>query len=718
MFESASINEIAESWRMYVWHAGWQGTLVAGVILAVTLIKVAAHMPKRSHLVASLGFAETYHPLTQRIKRIIDVARPRPVRLSLLGAGLVVLASVTLLPGLDSGQNMAQAYSDTSRITKAEDVPNETPKSEVESAGLHGQVLLGTDKSPAAGADVHILKRGQAWRLANQENSETNEQGQFVFKRVEPGEYRIWATHNDWVSRQKRFKAKTVNVAKDGSVVEPIVLHLREGCVLRVRAISTITNQPLIQAQVHLTWSDIGNDFTADEHGIVTVRSLTQESWQYEVIAPGHGRIIRTAKLQRGKKNIFDVRLPAGGTLSGVVTDENNQGMEGVGVNLYPAGNGRPWTYVKTDEHGVYHLPHVPINTAVDLLFTRKSLVSASERKILLTEPNQIYTVNVQLKKPPLGGSVTGLVTNQQNQPIQEARAIFHTGSTGDIRKSKTDESGRFRMDDIPGRPGRMLLTIRAKGYEPENVTIMPGSQQTPQDLSIRLLPGHTIAGKVVDEAGQPISGVWVFAGGNRFPNRMGGNTHTDKEGRFSFDSLPSTLPFDFQAPGYSSIQRKNLTGDRDDYVIVMEEQGIIKGKLVDADSGAPIEHFNIRIRHSGDDYRGNIPSSFGNKGVDFNSKEGLFHIDELDSGTRLMFFVKVPGYAVQVHDPVVVQGASRSEPITLKYQAKPGLLAGQVVGPNRNARVFAAGLQNLKKFAATFWGIPAGRAAQAFTVT
>jgi hypothetical protein len=31
---------------------------------------------------------------------------------------------------------------------------------------------------------------------------------------------------------------------------------------------------------------------------------------------------------------------------------------------------------------------------------------------------------------------------------------------------------------------------------------------------------------------------------------------------------------------------------------------------------------------------------------------------------------------------------------------------------------VFAAGLQNLKKFAATFWGIPAGRAAQAFTVT
>ena len=46
----------------------------------------------------------------------------------------------------------------------------------------------------------------------------------------------------------------------------------------------------------------------------------------------------------------------------------------------------------------------------------------------------------------------------------------------------------------------------------------------------------------------------------------------------------------------------------------------------------------------------------------------------------------------------------------------------GGLAGLNNNNRinhcVFAAGLQNLKKFAATFWGIPAGRAAQAFTVT
>ncbi len=59
MFESASINEIAESWQMYVWHAGWQGTLVAGIILAVVYGQRRAPSPLRYGLllVALLKFA-------------------------------------------------------------------------------------------------------------------------------------------------------------------------------------------------------------------------------------------------------------------------------------------------------------------------------------------------------------------------------------------------------------------------------------------------------------------------------------------------------------------------------------------------------------------------------------------------------------------------------------------------------------------------------------
>ena len=55
------------------------------------------------------------------------------------------------------------------------------------------------------------------------------------------------------------------------------------------------------------------------------------------------------------------------------------------------------------------------------------------------------------------------------------------------------------------------------------------------------------------------------------------------------------------------------------------------------------------------------------------------------------MLLVKVPGYAVKVYDPVMVEGASRSEPVTLRYQAELGILSGQIVDANSHS------LANLK---------------------
>jgi beta-lactamase regulating signal transducer with metallopeptidase domain/protocatechuate 3,4-dioxygenase beta subunit len=677
-----------------------------------TLIQVAAQVPARPGMAAALGFAESFHPLTKRIRRIVDSSRARPVRLSWLSLGVVLVMSGALLPGLHSSQGDAQARSGaplespagaaaqqnaepsvdaaSEAASDSEELLKKTEDQTAGHAGVHGQVLLGADRRPVLGAVVHLLRRSRSQDSPKVADVQTDAQGQFVFKGVDPGEYRIWATQGDLVSRKKRYGTPTVKLAEDGSISEPIVLHLHRACVLRVHAVSSMTGQSLDQAQVFLPWSDVGHTFSADENGVVLIPSLTQESWHYEVIAPGHGRVTRVAKLQPDKKNTFEVRLPAGGTLSGRVTDPKNRGIAGVGVNLYPTGNGRPMAYVKTDKDGAYQLPYVPINTSVDLRYHYDNFVSASKSKVTLTEADQVRSLDVQLKPRPLGGSVTGVVRDQQGQPVPNARVIFHTGSTGDVRRVKTDASGRFRMDDIPERPGNMLLTVRANGYSPKNIEIKPGTQQTPQDLSIRLHPGHTVAGRVVDEAGRAISGVWIFAGGNRFPNRMGGNTHSDQDGRFAFDSLPATIQFDFEASGYSDIRNHDLVLDRNDHVIVMEKHGIIAGQLVDAETGAPIPVFNIKVRRSDREYKSSLPSALY-RGVDISSEEGRFSLDGLTTGTAMMLFVKVPGSAVQVYDRVVVQAASSSEAVILKCQTQTGLLAGQLVDMNTHA------LTNLK---------------------
>lgn len=675
-----------------------------------TLVGLATHLPARSSLGAALGLAETFHPLNQRIKRIVNAAHPHPVRLSLLGLALVLLTGGTLLPGLRSGQDEAQAREESSpeselattipentelSADRLSPEPNLTPETleapdKQKQASVHGQILFGTDKGPVPSAIVHLLKRSRASASSQAIDVKSDAQGGFVFRNVAPGEYRIWATHGAMVSRQKRYETPIVKVGEGGIVAEPIVLHLHRACVLRVKAISSVTGKPLHEAQVFLPWSDVGHYFPADENGVVVIRPLTQEPWHYEVIAPGHGRVTRTAKLQPDMESTFEVRLPAGGTLAGRVTDPDNRGIAGVGVNLYPTGNGRPLDYVITGKDGTYQLPYVPIHTPVDVRYHHDSFVSASKRNVALTNPNEVRVLDVQLKPTPLGGSVTGIVTNEKGQGIAKARAIFHTGSSDDIRRVRTDASGRFRMDDIPHRPGFMLMTIRAQGYAPKNIEIKPGKPQAPQDLSIQLLPGHTIAGRVVNAAGKPIQGVWVHAGGNRFPNRMGGRTHTDQDGRFTFDSLLSAIGFDFEAQGYSDLRNQSLELDRDDHVIVMQAHGIIAGQIVDAETGAPVTSFHIKVRRSEDEYESSLPSALY-RGVDVNSEQGRFHLDGLTTGAAMMLYVKVPDNAVQIYDRVVAQAAPKIKPVTLKYQKKTGLLAGLITGMANHA------LPNLK---------------------
>jgi len=53
-----------------------------------------------------------------------------------------------------------------------------------------------------------------------------------------------------------------------------------------------------------------------------------------------------------------------------------------------------------------------------------------------------------------------------------------------------------------------------------------------------------------------------------------------------------------------------------------------------------------------------------------------------------MMLLVKVPGNAVQVYDGIMVQAASKSKPITLKYQTEIGLLAGHVRDMNNHSLV------------------------------
>ncbi len=66
------------------------------------LLKIASSLPTTWQLSASFGFAERLHPLTMRVRRIMDHRVKKRSRLPLTWMGLILALAMLILPGLSS----------------------------------------------------------------------------------------------------------------------------------------------------------------------------------------------------------------------------------------------------------------------------------------------------------------------------------------------------------------------------------------------------------------------------------------------------------------------------------------------------------------------------------------------------------------------------------------------------------------------------------------
>jgi hypothetical protein len=151
---------------------------------------------------------------------------------------------------------------------------------------------------------------------------------------------------------------------------------------------------------------------------------------------------------------------------------------------------------------------------------------------------------------------VQGTVVSSDGQPIKRATVTLSGGAPGDPqRAATTDAEGRFAFQHVPS--GRFTLLARSVGYVATGRGAKrPGGPSRPLEIgdgavldnaNITLARGCAFAGRVVDEYGEPVSGVMVrpmkyrFTGGRRqlapvaaFPET------TDDLGQFRTYGLPA----------------------------------------------------------------------------------------------------------------------------------------------------------------------------------
>jgi protocatechuate 3,4-dioxygenase beta subunit len=187
------------------------------------------------------------------------------------------------------------------------------------------------------------------------------------------------------------------------------------------------------------------------------------------------------------------------------------------------------------------------------------------------------------------GFAVGGHVLDAQGRPV--AGANVRVGDMfNDRSQSKTDARGEFLLENCP--PGASTVTVQAAGYAPDLREVHPEDQPT---LELRLGPGHTLRGKVVDRDGHPVAGMTIAADTWRGHRSLGVRFHTDKDGRFEWRDAPGD-PVLYSAfeQGYMSRRNLTMTAGGAEAVVTVDPVLVISGKVTDAETGRPLPTFRL----------------------------------------------------------------------------------------------------------------------------
>lgn len=545
--------------------------------------------------------------------------------------------------------------------------PSNTP---VEGGSEVTGMLTTEDGRPVAGGVVFLLRRGSYYGKMDPRSVKSDVGGFFKFDRVGDGEFRLWSVQGNLSSREKRLQGVTVTVSKTRGAPEPAKLVMKPGRTVHATILSADGGKPVPGAFIRLTRSDIGTDFPVDARGAVTIQALTAEEWELSALAPGKAKVVKAVVLTSDAEVQVDFTLSDGGSISGKVVDAAGKPVSNVGVNIYPGDSGRPSDYVTTADDGTYKLDNIALDQEYSFYINHDSYVRPRVPKLLLASADRNRQMNVTLEPKPPGGSIMGKVLNSTNQPMPGATVTYYGTSTRDVKTIIADTAGAYRLDGIQiQKDFPTQIVVRAAGWAPQAVTIeTPGTAESPSTVDIRMTEkGHRIRARLINDKGEPVKNARIEAGHLTAGDNNGVDTDSDAEGRFQFDTLRDRATFNIYADGYTSVSWEKLPLDGEDEVtVILQRVGAIIGKVIDAQSGAPLPKFNIKIRAEG------ILSARHESGEDFGGGGGTFRLDSLRSGEPTTLIVSAPGYPSHFFENLKPTPGGEGDPAILKISKNP----------------------------------------------
>ncbi len=195
------------------------------------------------------------------------------------------------------------------------------------------------------------------------------------------------------------------------------------------------------------------------------------------------------------------------------------------------------------------------------------------------------------------GASVAGSVVDAAHAPVSGAEVhvvVFGGEAAVSDRTATSDSAGQFRFDHLA--PGKATLEARtATGVSaPVHLPLLDGRERGGVELV--LAASASIAGRVVDGKGKPLSGARVLATPAASKVKSSPTT-TGGDGTFVLDGLAAGVRHNVQArlDGYPNVFARNVLAPADKLELVMRSAGGIRG-VVKGAGGARVASFQVQV--------------------------------------------------------------------------------------------------------------------------
>ena len=562
--------------------------------------------------------------------------------------------------------------------------------------GATGGVLGPTEAAPPESGHLETAIHGLSLQAFRRPPTPEELRGTRWLLQVSPGDglsdYRQWLAYRSLAERlQERYRALTnremslhhlipslracIEALGDEAMLERVVLRAagrgpRGSVRIRGRVTDARTGEAIPGAELFALGDIVGESAVAGDGGVFEIGPVP---WRLNgtlslyCLRPAYA--LRIEQISDGRAGQepetveLGLQLTPGSALLGTITD-----MDGTIV---------PEARVVTPEFGTVangqgnFLLHGldPTKGSLELSVHHPAFQQRLARA-LVPDAGELARLRVMVQH---GLRIDGTVTDAEGRPIPFARVSRFVPQRLDPSEwVLSDSQGRFVMRRC--EPGPWTVLAETGDLAPALAEVELGPERQEAHLDLRLEPGASFSGRVVQPSGEPLADAvvgWMRLEQGPYLSRY---TITDADGAFSFAGLPR-VPLDFRVnefhPGTRAASAR-WSPDEASLEVTAEEppelRGRLAGRVLDDVTGEPVESFHVQLRFPwlcDEEYLtpGRIPEGY--RWIDVRDEEGVFRLPTTpDKGYAVL--VRAPGYATARTCMRALADAGTPQPIRL----------------------------------------------------